>query len=237
MTNININLKEYKKFLSNNGFFLRYKYKTHSKFFLERKKPYEILSVSDANCKVIDWFKNIKTKAFLSFLKHKFYEYANKVNLDLTTKAKTDKFYKELVDEHKAYAILGTSDVLYPFIKRGIKTLAIPNDIHSEILNRYYIYCIIHNVLLHDKKLFICLPNQDTLGQTHVDKSHSYTRYTTKELYTIFEFLKHFNELKHNKGNLTKFNYKIRVKKISNKKNKNFRLWILSADKKKGVFK
>ena len=74
------------------------------------------------------------------------------------------------------------------------------------------------------------MPNKETLGQTHIDNSHSYTRYTTKELYTILEFLKNFNKIKHKNNKLLKFSYTIKIERIS--KNKNFRVWVLYAYKK-----
>lgn len=68
--------------------------------------------------------------------------------------------------------ILGTSDVLFPLVFNPnnnnslFYTLAIPNSLHNENINRYYLYCILIQLIEKQIQLYICLPNIETLGIT-----------------------------------------------------------------------
>ena len=190
-------ISEFKKFMKENKLFLSYTYKKRSKYFLENKSPnmgIEInsYSLSVKDCKPVKWFYE-KDK---SYYKKSFEKYIKDNNFIINN---PKRFGKELINNEiikKKSVIIGTSEVLYPFIMNNFKTLSIPNDLHTEYINRYYIHCMLSDMLCGKINLFICLPTKKQLGKTNHNDHYKYIRYTTKELYTMYEYFKYLNKKK-----------------------------------------
>lgn len=210
-----MDLTEIKNFMKSNGYCISYKYKNNSGFFLNRNNEHIEKNINSHNCKSVRWFNNIKTKKFLNFTKKRFSEYINSNNFKITN---ISNFKNKLVNNNiikDNTVILGPCEVLYPFIINKFKTLAIPNSIYSENINTYFIRCITYKMLFNNCDIYICFSKN--IEKVNNIKKNGNIRYVTKEVYTIYEFLK----LYENDKNLNK---KIKVKQINNGF-KLFNLW------------
>jgi len=184
-----------KKFAAKHGIRLRYSYnnKDQNKFFLEKNENEKFVdSLKElvknklhGHCKTLKWFKEIRTVDNKIFWKTQFLKYIDN-NLSLKKKLSTI-IPKALPGQ----IILGPSEITYPFVQKGYKALSISNLIHTEILNLFYLYCIVHQLLKNNIPIILCFSNKKNIGKVNnVDKKTENIRYFTKEIYTLIEIFK-----------------------------------------------
>ena len=216
-----MNISNYKTFMKNNNFCVSYTYSTNPEYYLAKSdNNIKKSDINIFNCKSINWFHSVKSKEFLDYIKKKFKDYIKNNSFKISNQ---NNFINRLICNNKIKKntpILGTSDVLYPFVKKNFKTLAIPNNLHSERINRYYIYCMIYQMIIVKQDIYLCLPIKKTLGKINNKYKSGFIRYTTKEIYTIYEILKSYHMDQDLKGRT------IMVKKLNNSL-KLFNVWKL----------
>ena len=147
------------------------------------------------DCSKINFFKDLHNRDNIIFFKKKFSEYIDNCpnNFNCNTIYTNIAFkLKELSGQSlkNIHCVLGTSELLYPFIANDLYTLSIPNTLYSELINRYYIYCII-NILFNNpnKKIYLVLPNKQKLQKINSNENGN-IRFTTKEIYTLISAAK-----------------------------------------------